>query len=148
VAHAHTSSESGSNAKSHIILQTGLGLLDGSDCKILVRVLLDTGSERSYVRQKIVDKAALLPIGTEKFAISGFGGESSATQQRSKFNITLAPREGTSNCVDIQAIAVENICAPLHRRSFKQEMKAWSHIKGLFLAEDFPQLVKTYMLIS
>jgi hypothetical protein len=142
VAVAPVSSGVGVHTKSHIILQTGLGYIESSDSRVLVRVLFDTGSEKTYVRQNVVDKLSLQAIGTEHFAISGFGGGSaSASQQRNKYNITLAPRIGTTNVI-IQAIAVDTICAPLHRRSFRKELTSWAHIKNLFLAEDFATVSK------
>ena len=44
-------------------------------CKMEVRILLDRGSQRSYISQQVQEKLSLLPVGEQKLSIATFGAE-------------------------------------------------------------------------
>ena len=98
-----------------------------------VRIVLDCGSQRSYVTEQVARELALNPKGEQSLTIMTFG--SSAEQSRvctfTKLNLVLSDGETQT----LTLFAVPLICEPLvcHPVSFCQE--SFDHLNGLHLAD-------------
>ena len=64
-------------SKTSVLLQTATAITSDNKEKrqLPVKVLLDTGSQRTYLSQRSVDYLKLVPIGKQMMTIKIFGNE-------------------------------------------------------------------------
>lgn len=99
--------------------------------EMVVRVLLDTASNRSYIRQDVCDTMGIKSDSTEKLSVSTFAGLNTHIQSGS---VNLSIRKVDSlETVQLKANVVENICQP--QRSVL--VSAYQHLKSLDLADPY-----------
>ena len=72
-----------------------------------MRILFDTGGQRSYVRKEIIESFGLSGP-TEVLSISALGAETSKCRkiQRVKCSIRSFDSVSKDNCVEIEALAI------------------------------------------
>ncbi|PFX31375.1 hypothetical protein AWC38_SpisGene3829 [Stylophora pistillata] len=96
------------------LLQTGTAMLvsDGFQ-RAPVRVLFDSGSQRSYITKKVAESFAL-DRPSEVLSVSMLGGETSQTKRMKKVRFSLASvQENISMPVSMKALTIDKICTPL-----------------------------------
>ena len=76
-----------------------------------VRVILDTGSQRSYVTNQVKDAIALTPAGRQQMSILTFGSNKRSTQPCEMVRVSLKTQEGPD--MESELLSVPHICEPL-----------------------------------
>ncbi|XP_064653100.1 uncharacterized protein LOC135503456 [Lineus longissimus] len=96
----------GPSKTTEVLLQTAQTTVitrDGS--RVPVRVLLDPGSQRSYVRKRIVDFLGITGPN-ELLSIATLGGQTSKTKSMPRIKLSIAD-------IQVEVLAIEEICAKL-----------------------------------
>ena len=99
-----------------------------------IRVLLDTGSQRSYIRKDLADGLGL-DGPSESLAVSTLGGVTS-TKTLQNVPITLFSKYGYGP-VELRALSIERICDPLD--ALELNTSQFSHLQHLELADEYPR---------
>ena len=103
-----------------------------------VRVLLDQGSQRSYITSQLKEKLNLPVLGKENMIIKTFGAGSNED------SITVCdvagmkiknPKSGFS--IDLNLLTVPLICSPLQGQAVKWAKENYPHLENLDLAEEY-----------
>ena len=109
-----------SQSKHEVLLQTLRVSVGGRGGKRKVLVLFDTGADRSYVTQNLVDKIKPEFVDTTLLSCASFGSvKPQSAERREIFNLTL---EAEGKGVAINATCVPTICAPLCQPSVPSEI--------------------------
>lgn len=98
-----------SSASGHVFLPTLKIVLDGNNGPLLVRALIDSGSQRSYILKSIADCAHLKPKRVDRIVLCVFGG-TLFEQDHEGFDISCHG-EDSSFCLEVLAQTV--ICNEL-----------------------------------
>lgn len=94
-----------------------------------MRILLDNGSQRSYVTDHLKERLGLEPVRTETLNLNTFGDERVTKQRCQEVRVKLQARPEN---LEISALTFPKICSPL---SMKLDVAAHSHLHGLELAD-------------
>ncbi|CAB4013889.1 Tyrosine- phosphatase Lar, partial [Paramuricea clavata] len=120
-----------------VLLQTTKANLVADDQTVPVRVLLDSGSQRSYITKKLADRLDLSGP-TETFHVSTFGETKTQTKRMKRVNISLGPARSLVSCpVEIKALTVDTICQPLEPIALN--MEANPHLANLIFTDVYPR---------
>ena len=104
-----------------VALQFARVTLHGSQGVTEATVMFDTGSDRSYVTQDLVNRVKPKWVDSEPVAFASFGsGKPSKTDLRHIFSVNLQDNHGTDQ--PLLATAVDVICAPLSRPSLGHDI--------------------------
>ena len=125
------------------ILQSGRACLQSGNKSIEICVLFDTGSQRSYIRQNIVDSLQLDgPL--EKLSVSTLGGDVS-TKTMKNLSLSLYPRNGNKQPIILKALSIDKICDALPPLNF--DPTEFDHLKNLEFADVYPRGRETVDLL-
>ncbi|UYV60209.1 hypothetical protein LAZ67_1000406 [Cordylochernes scorpioides] len=116
---------SGLSASSLILLQTLKIKVEGATSAKVVRALLDTGSQRSYILSKTAQDLGLSPIGQESLKHVVFGGHTSESVHH-EYRVNLGHASGNFKMV-AKLLDQQKICGSLPRLSrgpWLKELKA------------------------
>ena len=99
-----------------------------------VRVLLDLGSQRSFITREIADAVQLPVIGKEKMIVNGFGQTGETIQ---KFEVVEAKlwNSQTYEYKNIELHVVPFICSPLSNQKINLARKTYENLMNLPLAD-------------
>ena len=111
------------------IAQSQVRNKDGSFTPITI--LLDSGSDRTYVRNDLVQKAGLQEVSKANIAYSSFGGEREPKAKlRSVVTLELIDMHGI--VLSLNAVGVDTICQPIKRAALSGEaLRAFKHLSPL-----------------
>ena len=101
--------------KNRSILQTASVRLDG--CNRYVRVLFDSGAERSYVSQRLVNELNPKKLGDITLKLETFGGHIGSPKKVSIYEFILFPRSPTPSGFILKLIALPKLCHPTYAGS-------------------------------
>ena len=76
-----------------------------------VQAILDSGSQHSYITNKVKDVLSLTPQGTETPSIASFGSEGRRPMTCEVVRITMKVNQGSE--LDLTMLSVPHICEPL-----------------------------------
>ncbi|XP_019852066.1 PREDICTED: uncharacterized protein LOC109581974 [Amphimedon queenslandica] len=76
-----------------------------------VHVILDTGSQRSYITERMRDRLALRPLGQQDISILAFGSREGQAQSCDLVKIGLETKSGPK--LELKLLSVPHICEPL-----------------------------------
>ncbi|UYV76227.1 hypothetical protein LAZ67_13003093 [Cordylochernes scorpioides] len=113
------------SASSLILLQTLKIKVEGATSAKVVRALLDTGSQRSYILSKTAQDLGLSPIGQESLKHMVFGGHTSESVHQ-EYRVNLGHASGNFKMV-AKLLDQQKICGNLPRLSrgpWLKELKA------------------------
>lgn len=117
--------------KGSVLLQTARAIASNGSRSIPVRILFDTGSQRSYFKSSLQRQLKLEPIKTETLHLNTFGESKCKRQNCEVFKLKIEKKNGGEN-VELTAISFPTICSPL---SSKVNIEDYSHQRGLELAD-------------
>ena len=115
-----------------VALQTALANVNGKkECR--VRVLFDTGSQRTFITAKAVGRLGLKPVREESLGIKAFGSNETNVAMREICELSLSSVGGGSNTV-IEAFVVSDIStiANEHIEIVKQN---YCHLSDVFFSD-------------
>lgn len=94
-----------------------------------VRILLDSGSQRSYVTTALKERLKLAPLKTETLNLNTFGDDRFTKQRCDLVKLSL---RGKEDDVEISALCFLKICSPL---STSLDVSRYPHLQGLDFAD-------------
>ena len=87
---------------------------DGS-CSATVRILLDGGSQRSYIRQRLQDQLQVSATSRELLSINAFGrAETAVCKEYDCVTINIFMTDGST--LPVSTLSVPSICPPVHNQ--------------------------------
>ena len=96
-----------------------------------VRILLDTGSQRTYITNRLKEKLNLSPVRSETLHLNTFGDERYTQQRCDVVNLRL---QGSQGEIEISALCFPKICS-VSAVSAKINVNNNAHLQGLELAD-------------
>ena len=121
-----------SKRKSVVLLQTAktMAFKDGEAKGISVRILLDNGSQQSYITESLKTRLKLEPVKQKTLHLNTFGGEKVSKNGCSLVKFYLLCKEGKR--IEIQALSFPKICTPLPAQI---DLSDYPHLEDLELAD-------------
>ena len=119
-------------SKVQVLLQpaTTYAYVENGTKLLAVRVLLDSGSQRSYITNHLKRKLGLIPIKTETLNLNTFGNEKFSKRDCDLIKLRLQGKHGED--VNISALSFEAICSPVPS---KVSLHEHPHLLDLDLAD-------------
>ena len=101
-----------SNVRRQLLLQTATTYVQSTNEYKLVkaRILLDSGSQHSYITNSLKSKLSLVPLKRETLNLNTFGDKQFSKQQCDIVQVSL---QGKNGCHSISALCFPKICSPL-----------------------------------
>ena len=101
--------------QAHVLLQTAKVRAHATNgIWFPVRVLLDGGSQKSYITDELKNKLGLIPIRVEALNLNTFGSDSYKRKTCDLVKLKLQGKEG--EIIEIQAASFPKICSPITAR--------------------------------
>ena len=123
---------SAARSKVQVLLQTArtYAYVENSNKLLPVCVLLDSGTQRSYMTNHLKRKLGLIPIKTETLTLNTFGNEKFSKRDCDLMKLRLQGKNDED--VNISALSFESICSPVPS---KVSLHEHSHLLDLDLAD-------------
>ena len=123
------------NARNHqvIQMQSALVTVKAENESTRARILFNTGSQRSFVTEKLSDKLRLKPIKKEILEVTTFGSKQS---KRHEYNVVLFTLVGKEACIDITALELPTFCPPIAAKA-TYTLEDYPELSGLDLADGY-----------
>ena len=99
-----------------------------------VRVIFDSGSQRSYITTELKDKLNLPTLKSEPLMIKTFNSETESIQVCDVVQLSVG-KEGNL-AVNLNAYCVPTICAPLVNQNTLVSQSQYDHLTSLKLADE------------
>jgi len=99
-----------------------------------MRILFDSGSQRSYISERAKAKLNLLSKRKEKLLIKTFGQENGQLKECDVVEFCVSGLSESSK-VQMTALAVPLICSPLTDQAVQFAQRSYSHLADLELAD-------------
>ena len=116
--------------KETVLLQTARAFAKNGARSIPVRVLFDTGSQRSYITNSVQAKLKLEPIKKETLHLNTFGDNKFTRQSCEVYKLVIENKNGGKG-VELTTVNFPIICSPLRSRVNID----YTHLDGLELAD-------------
>ena len=104
--------------------------------EVKLRLVIDSGSQRSYVTQRARALLELPTANQEEIMIKAFGADEAVIQNCCVVPIGLRSRLSNFQ-TEIKALEVPSICSPLQGQAIRHAKSQYVHLNGLKLA-DYP----------
>ena len=118
-----------------VLLQTARAIIRNpngeSSCN--VRIMLDSGSQKSYINRRLGSKLGLSPIATETVLIKTFGNSEASLKKCDVVQFALECQDNLT--VFINAYEVDLICGPIANQTIEVAQQCYPHLQGLPLAD-------------
>ena len=101
-----------------------------------VRIVMDCGSQRSYLTKQVKDNLSLPVIDNQHLSIAAFGSSKGEPRRCDVVRISIHTKTGDSQNIDL--LVVPHICDPLAIQNVDHCSKMYPHLAHLDLA-DMPQ---------
>ena len=124
------------NSKTSVLLQTATGIvLDDKEKRSLpVKILFDSGSQRTYLSERLVKQLNLKPINKQTLNVKTFGDDSEKTMDLNEYSFCIRNFDG--DCSNyLRGLAVPLICAPLSGQCIEVVRDQFPMLKSLNLAD-------------
>ena len=118
-------------SKGSVLLQTARAIATNGSNSTPVRILFDTGSQRSYVTNSITKQLKLNPVKRETLHLNTFGNNKSKRQNCEVFKFNIRSRKGGEN-IELRAINFPTICSPVKS---EVNIENYPHLSDLELAD-------------
>ena len=126
------------SSKTPVLLQTAQATItQGDDATVnsaKVRVILDSGSQRSYITNRVRNQLNLPTEKTETMVIKTFGSEEERIQTCDSVKFVLKSQHDQAG-ISLSAYAVPMICEPLQHQFTSQAQQSYDHLRDLNLAD-------------
>ena len=133
-----------------ILLQTALTEVSNPhdpSLTLRLRIVMDSGSQRSYLTQRVRDTLALPASGKQRLSIASFGSKQGEAKQCEVVRIAVRTKSGDNQEVDL--FVIPHICDPLTAQPVGVCPKMYSYISQLDLADTSQyETVEVDMLIG
>ena len=119
-----------------VLLQTAKAVaynVTQSDRSAAIRLLMDGGSQRTYVTIALRDALQLPVLDQRKVIIKAFGQDNTTSQVVDVVQLGIRVPDGED--ITVQAYAVPLLCDPITGQSMHTSVECCSHLDGLALAD-------------
>eukprot|EP00112_Aurelia_sp_Birch-Aquarium-sp1_P019022 Seg4627.2 transcript_id=Seg4627.2/GoldUCD/mRNA.D3Y31 product="hypothetical protein" protein_id=Seg4627.2/GoldUCD/D3Y31 len=124
------------SARDNILLQTAQAYASGSEHRIRVRVIFDSGSQRSFICDDIKDQLDLRVVGKESLQINVFGNDNQNKDIQSKELVEFTIGSVSNSFqTKVQAFTIPKICQPITRQNIQSARENFEYLKDLELAD-------------
>ena len=124
-----------SNIDKPVLLQTALAKLfnpGDPQCHLVVRVLFDTGSQRSYITNRVKDELSLEEKAEQRLMLRTFGNSGGKEEHCSVVEVGIF----TGDCsVNLELLSVPLICPDLTNQPVSRCRKTYQHLTHLKLTD-------------
>ena len=107
------------------------------ETEMAVRVLIDGGSQRTYIGKDLRNKLTLPTLKTEQLVINTFGTNESEIKQYDLLKFVMKSKDKTFE-IETNALVQETICSPLQGQEVKFAKEHYAHLFHLDLADESP----------
>ena len=114
-------SQPGGQARGLVCFQTGLLWVSGPSRREVFRFFIDSGSERSYISNHVIESLKLKPAYSEKLAMITIGGQVSQLKEHSVYEIGLQSRFDHKLAISLSATGLPEIA----RGNFAVAPESW-----------------------
>ena len=131
-----TTSSMYAGTSSGVLLQTARTQIynpDGLYSSLEVRVILDSGSQKSYITQQVRDALSLNVAYRQKMSIKTFGSEKEEQQDCEVVKVAMKTVDGAF--LDLLLFTVPLICEPLNNQPINFCNDEYDHLTHLTLAD-------------
>ena len=121
----------------HVLLQTASALIRNPqhpEIALKLRMVLDNGSQRSYLTQSARNSLHLSTTSKRQLAIAAFGSKRREPQPCEVVRLEVQTRLGQYTSLDV--FVVPHICEPLTSQPLYQYLELYPHLGGLELADN------------
>ena len=121
-----------------VLLQTAVASISRPDMPtetIKARMILDSGSQRSYVSRRLKNALNLPVINSERLEIKTFGSLNTVTREMENVQFMIQNPRNDFNIV-LSALNVPLICEPLPRETIQYAQEKYKHLSKLILADN------------
>jgi hypothetical protein len=115
------------------LLKTAVTFAKSDTQRFKVNLILDNGSQRSFITATCASQLELKPEGTEMIKLAPFGSDSKEIRTVQNTTVTLESIRGSN--MPMRMLVVEKISVPIKTRR-DQSILSMPHIQGLELAEN------------
>ena len=98
-----------------------------------VRAIFDTGAQRSYINQKVVNTLKLITVRTERLKIATFGDQNQELEAVNLVELSLT-KSGTDFKTTLNAFAVPHICNDLQGQDLEWVKKGYPSLRNIEFA--------------
>ena len=121
------------NSKTSVLLQTSTAIVsDNKDRKnVTIKVLMDSGSQKTYLSERIVKHLNLKPIGQETMVVKTFGGKNGQSMNLNKYEFCV--KGVNDGCIYLKGFSVPLICSPLSGQRIDVVKEQFPFLKELDL---------------
>ena len=119
-----------------ILLQTALANVSSPHDRnhvLRVRIVMDSGSQRSYLTQRVKDRLSLPVTNEQRLSIAAFGSRRGQPRQCEVVRLIIATKSGINQ--ELELLVVPHICDPLTTQNTSTCSKKYDHIAHLNLAD-------------
>ena len=124
------------NMKVPVLLQTAKALVYNPKCAHAtadVWIILDSGSQRSYLSDRVKNSLSLQPIQSETMSIKTFGSSDDNKLSCDVVNLGFQLKDG--DCFELPLFSVPFICEPLSSQDIDLSAPLYKHLADLDLAD-------------
>ena len=100
-------------------------------------VVFDTGAQRSYINQKVVNTLKLKTVRTERLKIATFGDQNQELEAVNLVELSLT-KSGTDFKTTLNAFAVPHICNDLQGQDLEWVKKRYPSLKNIEFTDVCP----------
>ena len=111
----------------------------GDNQEIPVKVLLDLGSERTFIRKQIAESVGLSGP-TEILSVTTLGGDTSETKRMKRVKFSLQAKNSDSQKttpIEVEALTINKVCNKL--RPVNIDISKYPHLKNIKFADSYPR---------
>ena len=121
------------DASKTVLLQTALTKARDPSLALNTRLILDSGSQCSYITERAKNFVKLERIKTQKLSIATFGASRSSTKCSDVIQVGINTVDGEGEIFEV--IVVSHICQPLSAQSIDLCSNMYKHLASLNLTD-------------
>ena len=122
----------GSASQERVALQTALANVEGKK-EVKMRVMFDTGSQKTFITAKAVNKSGAKPVRKESLGIKAFGRSEPEVVMRDVFELPLVSLNGGKS-ITVEAFLVNEI-STIANEHVEVVKKQFPHLSDIFFSD-------------
>ena len=134
-ASATAASNSMTRKEGAVLMQTAQVKATGAKGARLVRIMLDSGSNQSFIRTETARKLGCEVLSQEHLRVHTFGGGQGLQQTSDRVKVTLSATYNEESKITLTAYEIPVICSPPPAVT-QDDLRGHLHLAGLKLAEE------------
>jgi hypothetical protein len=127
----HSSSSSSVQQRTNVLLKTAVSSVWAGNQSVSTNILLDEGSQKSFISMDLASKLKLKPNGTSTVSLAAFGDANRSIRKLGKAIVDLQTQSGEK--VSMEVLNVPTIAAPL-QNNINFDASKLHYLQGLKLA--------------